>query len=171
MGAVLLTSGNAAIVERGVGAIIFYLIVYFFMNLGAFYVVVLIANEAGTEMIDGYRGLSSRAPLVAGAMAIFLFSLTGIPILAGFFGKWILFTAVLEGKLYWLAFVGLINSVISLYYYARIVKVMYFEAAEDTDKLSFSKGTFALLSVFVVPTIFIGLLNIFYSLSGNIRLQ
>ncbi len=171
MGAVLLTNGDAAIVNKGIGAIIFYLIVYFFMNLGAFYVVVLMANEAGTEMIEGYRGLSSRAPLVAGAMAIFLFSLTGIPFLAGFFGKWVLFTAVLEGKLYWLAFVGLINSVISLYYYARIAKAMYFEAAEDTDRLSFSKGTFALLSVFVVPTIFIGLLNIFYSLSENIKLQ
>ena len=171
MGAVLLTNGDAAIVDRGIGAIIFYLIVYFFMNLGAFYVVVLIANEAGSEMIEGYRGLSSRAPLVAGAMAIFLFSLTGIPFLAGFFGKWVLFTAVIEGKLYWLAFVGLLNSVVSLYYYARIVKAMYFETAEDTDRLSFSKGTFALLSVFAIPTIFIGLLNIFYSLSEKITLQ
>ena len=171
MGAVLLTNGDSAIVDKGIGAIIFYLIVYFFMNLGAFYVVVLIANEAGTEMVDGYRGLSSRAPLVAGAMVIFLVSLTGIPPFAGFFGKWVLFAAVLEGKLYWLAFVGLINSVVSLYYYARIFKTMYFESTEDIDRLSFSKGTFALLSVFVVPTIFIGLLNIFYSLSGNIRLQ
>ena len=171
MGAVLLTNGDSVIVNKGIGAIIFYLIVYFFMNLGAFYVVVLIANETGSEMIEGYRGLSSRAPLVAGAMAIFLFSLTGIPFLAGFFGKWVLFTAVIEGKLYWLAFVGLLNSVVSLYYYARIVKAMYFETGEDTDKLSFSKGTFALLSVFAIPTIFIGLLNIFYSLSEKITLQ
>ncbi len=171
MGAVLLTNGDAAIVDRGIGAIIFYLIVYFSMNLGAFYVVVLIANEAGTEMIEGYRGLWSRSPLVATAMAIFLFSLTGIPPLAGFFGKWVLFTAVIEGNLYWLAFVGLLNSVISLYYYARIVKAMFFESAEDTERFFFSKGTFALLSVFVVPTILIGLLNIFYSLSEKITLQ
>lgn len=171
MGAVLLTSGNAAIVDKGIGAIIFYLIVYFFMNLGAFYVVVLIANEAGSEMIEGYRGLSSRAPLVAGAMAIFLASLIGIPIFAGFFGKWMLFTAVIEGNLYWLAFVGLLNSVVSLYYYARILKAMYFESAEDTERFSFSKGTFALLTVFVVPTILIGLLPIFYSLSEKITLQ
>ncbi|MDE0317342.1 MAG: NADH-quinone oxidoreductase subunit N [Candidatus Poribacteria bacterium] len=171
MGAVLLTNGDAAIVDKGIGAIIFYLIVYFFMNLGAFYVVVLIANEAGTEMIEGYRGLSSRAPLVAGAMAIFLASLIGIPIFAGFFGKWVLFTAVIEGNLYWLAFVGLLNSVVSLYYYARILKAMYFESAEDTERFSFSKGTFALLSVFVVPTLLIGLLNIFYSLSEKFTLQ
>ena len=171
MGAVLLTNNDPEIVNKGVSAIVFYLIVYLFMNLGAFYVVVLIANESGSEMIEGYRGLSSRAPLVAGAMAIFLFSLTGIPFLAGFFGKWVLFTAVIEGNLYWLAFVGLLNSVVSLYYYARIVKAMYLEDAEDTDIYSFSKSTFALLGVFVVPTLFIGLLNIFYSLSDKITLQ
>ncbi len=164
MGAVLLT-------PEGLGAIIFYLIVYLFMNLGAFYVVVLIANESGTEMIEGYRGLSSRAPYVAGAMAIFLFSLTGIPPFAGFFGKWLLFNAVISKGLYWLAFIGLLNSVVSLYYYARIIKAMYLESAEDTDIFSFSKSTLALLGVFVVPTILIGFLNIFYSLSGKITLQ
>ncbi len=164
MGAVLLTS-------EGLGAIIFYLIVYLFMNLGAFYVVVLIANESGSEMIEGFRGLSSRAPYVAGAMAIFLFSLTGIPPFAGFFGKWLLFNAVISKGLYWLAFIGLLNSVVSLYYYARIIKAMYLESAEDTDIFSFSKSTFALLGVFVIPTILIGFLNIFYSLSEKITLQ
>ena len=160
MGGVLLTS-------EGVGAILFYLVVYLFMNLGAFYVVVLIANEEGSEMIDGYRGLASRAPLVAGAMAIFLFSLTGIPPFAGFFGKWLLFAAVLEQGYYWLAFVGLLNSVVSLYYYARIVKAMYLESAdEETTLASFSTGTFALLSVFVIPTILIGFINIFYTFSN-----
>ncbi len=160
MGGVLLTS-------EGVGAILFYLVAYLFMNLGAFYVVVLIANEAGSEMVEGYRGLSSRAPLVAGAMVIFLVSLAGIPPFAGFFGKWLLFTAVIEQGYYWLAFVGLLNSVISLYYYARIVKAMFFEDAdEETTRFSFSTGTFALLSVFVIPTIFIGFLNIFYTFSN-----
>ncbi len=160
MGGVLLTS-------EGVGAILFYLLVYLFMNLGAFYVVVLVANEMGSETIDGYRGLGSRAPLVAIAMVVFLASLTGLPPLAGFFGKWLLFTAVLEQGYYWLALIGLLNSVVSLYYYARIFKVMYFEDAdEDTDRVSFSAGTFALLSTFVIPTIFIGFLNIFYTFSN-----
>ena len=160
MGGVLLTS-------EGVSAILFYLIVYLFMNLGAFYVVVLVANEVGSETIDGYRGLASRAPVVAVAMVIFLASLTGIPPFAGFFGKWLLFTAVLEQGYYWLALVGLLNSVVSLYYYARIFKAMYFEdAGEETNSVSFSTGTFALLSVFVIPTIFIGFLNIFYTFSN-----
>ena len=164
MGGVLLTS-------EGLSAILFYLIVYLFMNLGAFYVVILVANDSGSEMIEGYRGLSSRSPLVAAAMMIFLVSLTGIPPFAGFFGKFFLFKAVIDEGLYWLAFVGLINSVISLYYYARIIKAMYFESAEDTEDFYSTKSTFALLTVFVIPTIFIGLLNIFYSLSGNITLQ
>ena len=160
MGGVLLTS-------QGIGAILFYLVVYLFMNLGAFYVVVLIANEVGSEMVEGYRGLSSRAPLVAWAMVIFLVSLAGIPPFAGFFGKWLLFAAVIEQGYYWLAFVGLLNSVVSLYYYARIVKAMFFEDAdEETTDFSFSTGTFALLSVFVIPTIFIGFLNIFYTFSN-----
>ena len=163
MGAVLLT-------PEGLGAIIFYLIVYFFMNLGAFYVVVLIANEAGSEMIDGYRGLATRAPFVAAAMAIFLFSLTGIFPFAGFFGKWLLFNAVISEGMYWLAIVGLLNSVVSLYYYARIVKAMYLESTEDTESFSFSKDTIVLLSVFVVPTILIGFLPIFYTLSEKIKL-
>ena len=167
-----LLMGGVLLTDEGIGAILFYLLAYLFMNLGAFYVVVLIANEVGSEMIDGYRGLSSRAPLVAGAMAIFLFSLTGIPPFAGFFGKWLLFTAVIDKGLYWLAFVGLLNSVVSLYYYARIVKAMYLESAEDTEteRVAFSTGTFALLSVFVVPTVLIGFLNIFYTFS-NIALQ
>ena len=160
MGGVLLTS-------QGIGAILFYLVVYLFMNLGAFYVVVLIANEVGSEMVEGYRGLSSRAPVVAWAMMIFLISLAGIPPFAGFFGKWLLFTAVIEQGYYWLALVGLLNSVVSLYYYARIVKAMFLEdAGEETDRVSFSTGTFALLSVFVIPTIFIGFLNIFYTFSN-----
>ena len=163
MGAVLLT-------PEGLSAILFYLIVYFFMNLGAFYVVVLIANEAGSEMIDGYRGLATRAPFVAAAMAIFLFSLTGIFPFAGFFGKWLLFNAVISEGMYWLAIIGLLNSVVSLYYYARIVKAMYLESTEDTESFSFSKDTIVLLSVFVVPTILIGFLPIFYTLSEKIKL-
>ena len=166
-----LLMGGVLLTPEGLGAILFYLIVYLFMNLGAFYVVILVANESGSEMIAGYRGLSSRSPLIAAAMGIFLFSLTGIFPLAGFFGKFFLFKAVISKGIYWLAFVGLLNSVVSLYYYARIIKAMYFESAEDTEDLSFSKSTFALLTVFVVPTIFIGFLNIFYSLSGNITLQ
>ena len=158
MGATLLT-------PEGIQAILFYFITYLFMNLGAFFVVVLIANELGSETIDGYRNLWSRAPFVAVSMAIFLFSLTGIPPLAGFFGKWWLFMAVIKQELYWLAVVGLLNSVVSLYYYARIVKAMFLESSDETDAISFSWGNLVLLVVFVVPTIIIGFWNTVYEVS------
>ena len=158
MGAVLLT-------PEGLQAILFYLIVYLFMNLGAFFVVILVANELGSETIDGYRNLKSRAPFVAVAMAIFLFSLTGLPPFAGFFGKWLLFSAVIKQELYWLAVIGLLNSVISLYYYARIVKAMFLESSDETETISFSRGNLALLIVFVVPTLVIGFWNTVYEVS------
>ncbi len=164
MGGVLLTSD-------GLSAILFYLIVYLFMNLGAFYVVILVANDSGSEMIEGFRGLSSRSPLVAFAMVVFLASLIGIPPVAGFFGKFFLFKAVIANGFYWLAFIGLLNSVISLYYYARIIKAMYFESADETESFYSTKSALVLLTVFVIPTILIGILNIFYSLSGSIDLQ
>ena len=168
MGGVLMPSDGFS---DGLSAILFYLIVYLFMNLGAFYVVILVANDSGSEMIEGFRGLSSRSPLVAFAMMIFLVSLTGIPPFAGFFGKFFLFKAVIDSGFYWLAFIGLLNSVISLYYYARIIKSMYFESADETESFYATKSALVLLTVFVIPTIFIGFLNIFYSLSGNIALQ
>ena len=161
MGGVLLTS-------EGIGAILFYLVVYLFMNLGAFYVVVLVANEVGSEMVDGYRGLSSRAPLVAVGNGDFSrFSPPEFRRSLGSLGNGSFSPLSLSKGYYWLAFVGLLNSVVSLYYYARIVKAMFLEdAGEETDRVSFSTGTFALLSVFVIPTIFIGFLNIFYTFSN-----
>ena len=158
MGAVLLT-------PEGLQAILFYLIVYLFMNLGAFFVVILVANELGSETIDGYRNLKSRAPFVAVAMAIFLFSLTGLPPFAGFFGKWLLFAAVIKQELYWLAIIGLLNSVVSLYYYARIVKAMFLESSDEMETIPFSRGNLALLIVFVVPTLVIGFWNTVYEVS------
>ena len=91
-------------------------------------------------------------------MAIFLFSLVGLPPLAGFAGKWILFTAVLQEHLYWLVIVAALNSAVSLYYYGRIVKAMFFETGEDQTPLTFSFGNQLLLLIFVIPTILLFIL-------------
>ena len=104
--------------------------------MGAFLVVMVVANSTGREDIDGYRGLAWRGgSAIAVAMAIFLFSLAGLPPLAGFVGKFYLFAAVIEREFYLLAVVGVLNSVVSLYYYARIVKAMFLERPEggETD--------------------------------------
>ena len=126
--------GFVVFAEAGVQAVLFYLAVYYTMNLGAFWVVMLVANATGREDLDGYRGLAWRGgALAAVSLAVFLFSLAGLPPLAGFLGKFYVFAAGVEGRLYALVVIGLLNSVVSLYYYARVVKVMFLEKPEPTD--------------------------------------
>jgi len=104
------------------------------MNLGAFWVVMLIANATGREDMDAYRGLAWRGgALPALALAVFLFSLAGLPPFAGFLGKFFVFSAGVEQKLYALVVLGLLNSVVSLYYYARVVKMMFLDRPKDED--------------------------------------
>jgi NADH-quinone oxidoreductase subunit N len=118
--------------EQALRSVMFYLAVYLPMNFGAFLVVMAIRAATGEESIAGYRGLATRSPWLAAALAVFLFSLTGLPPFAGFIGKFYLFTALLEahrGLFYWVALAGVLNSAVSLYYYARVVKAMYLEKA------------------------------------------
>jgi NADH-quinone oxidoreductase subunit N len=121
--------GFSVLTDQGIRAMMFYLMIYLIMNLGAFLVVIYVSDRLGSEEISGYTGLAWRMPYIACAMGIFLFSLTGIPPLAGFIGKFFLFAAVIEKKLYWLALVGLLNSVVSLYYYTRVIKAMFLDQA------------------------------------------
>ena len=149
MGFVLLTAA-------GLKAILFYLVVYLFMNLGAFYVVVLVANGSRDEDISHFSGLGTRAPLAAVSLAIFLFALTGIPPFSGFIGKVYLFAEVIHKGVYWLVLVAGINSVVSLYYYARILKVMFLEDPTHTGELSVGFVPRVMLAILVVPTLLLG---------------
>jgi NADH-quinone oxidoreductase subunit N len=153
MGVVLLS-------EQGIYATIFYLVVYYIMNLGAFLVVIINQDILGSESIDDYKGLVWKAPIPAIAMGVFLFSLTGLPPTGGFIGKFYLFAALIKGgtAYYWLAVVGIINSVISLYYYARILRAMFLESVDvkDSVKLAVSPYFITLLIVLVIPTILLG---------------
>ena len=120
--------GFVVLTNDGIRAMLFYLFAYYLMDVGAFLVVMIVANATGREDIDGFRGLAWRggaAPAVA--MAIFLFSLTGLPLTTGFIGKFYLFAAVIRGQFYVLAIVGILNSVVSLYYYLRPIRTMFFE--------------------------------------------
>jgi NADH-quinone oxidoreductase subunit N len=123
--------GVAAASVLGTQGVMIYMLVYLVMNLGAFLAVIVIAQATGSESIHDARGLARRHPLAAVAFAIFLFSLTGLPPFAGFTGKWFLFYAVLERGGTWyvlLALVGALNTAVSLFYYARIVRAMFLEA-------------------------------------------
>ncbi|NTU54484.1 MAG: NADH-quinone oxidoreductase subunit N [Chlorobiaceae bacterium] len=119
----------------GTQATLLYLAAYLLMNYGAFYVIVLISNQTGSENLDDYKGLGKRMPLAGAAMTVFLISLVGLPPTFGFIGKWMIFTALLgKGSLFmWLALVGILTSVISLYYYMLIPLNMYLRESEKFE--------------------------------------
>ncbi|MBF8248012.1 MAG: NADH dehydrogenase subunit N [Bacteroidetes bacterium] len=150
--------GVVVLSDKGLAAVLIYFVVYLFMNLGAFYVVMLVANKTGSEDINSYKGLGYRAPLVGVAMVIFFISLTGLPPTAGFIGKLFLFAALLDARWIWLAIVGALNSVVSLYYYVRVIRNMFLRDPEgDSSPIQFSKAQVALLLVLLVPTLLFGL--------------
>jgi len=126
--------GLVVLTDEGLRAMMFYMAIYYLMNIGSFLVVMLVGNATGKEDIEGLRGLAWRGgALPAICFAIFLFSLTGLPPLAGFVGKFYLFAAVVKQELYFLAVVGVLNSVVSLYYYARIVRTMFLDFPDGTE--------------------------------------
>ena len=128
------------------------------MNLGAFFVVIIVKNKTGGESFDDYRGLGWEMPVVGVVMALFMFSLTGIPPTAGFIGKFYLFAAVIKAgpSFYWLVFAGGVNSVISLYYYMHVVKVMFFEGSPSEKHFFPSVLESTLIITLAIPTLLFG---------------
>lgn len=109
----------------GMAAILYFVLIYIFTNLGAFGVVSAISVATGKEHIDDYNALYSTNPKLSLMMMLSLFSLAGIPPVAGFFGKFFLFTAAAHSGYFWLVFIAVINATISLYYYLLVVKAMF----------------------------------------------
>ena len=144
--------------EYGLKAVLLYLLVYTFVNIGAFALVIILRGEqvAGDRVAD-FAGLSRRAPWAAFAMLVFMLSLAGIPATAGFIGKWFLFGAVVKAHYAWLAVVAVINSAISLYYYARVVVNMYMKAPEGAARLAPSWGQRVAIGACIAFTLVFGL--------------
>ncbi len=125
--------GLAVAGQRGFAAMIYYLLAYAAMNLGAFAVVIWLNNRGTGDDIADYAGLGRRAPLAASAMVVCFLSLIGIPPTAGFFGKFYLFVAAVGGGMTWLAVVMVVNSAISVGYYYGVVRQMYLAAPQGAD--------------------------------------
>jgi len=124
--------GLAAGTEAGVHGVLIYLAIYMIMVLGTFACVLCMRVRGRlVEGIDDLKGLARTQPLLALALGIFMFSLAGIPPLAGFFGKFYVFLAAVEAHLYALAVIGVLASVVGAFYYLRIVKIMYFDEPAD----------------------------------------
>ncbi len=119
--------GVVSVSALGVASTIFYLIMYTLTNICAFAVVILISNVTGSDEIKDFAGLSRRSPALALVMLVALLSLGGIPPVAGFFGKLYIFAAAIEQGLVWLVVIGVLNAIISLYYYLIVARVMYLD--------------------------------------------
>lgn len=148
--------------DNGVAAMLYYLLVYVFTNMGAFAVIIYYSDTTGKDQIDDYKGLSQRNPLIALAMMIALFSLAGIPPLSGFVGKLFLFSIAAKADLHWLVALAALNSTVSLYYYLRIIKAMYIRDPENTDPLPVGGVMKVTLTVTTVMIIALGVLPQFY---------
>jgi NADH-quinone oxidoreductase subunit N len=149
--------GVVAGTERGVSAMLIYLLIYTFMQLGAFAVIVLLRRRdvAGDELKD-FSGLAFRHPMAAFAMLLFMLSLGGIPPTAGFMGKFWLFGAAIDSGYYWLAVIGVLNSAISLYYYVRIVVFMYLKKETTGSEPVLSAPLAIVLGIAVAATLVLG---------------
>ena len=137
---------------------IFYMSIYVIMNLGVFSCIFLMKKDGKyCEDIEDLSGISKQNPLLAISFLIIMFSLAGIPPLAGFFAKFYVFMSVIESKMYTLAIVGLLSTVISAFYYLRIIKIIYFDDAKEqfdyTKNLGISTTLF--LSSLILATFFL----------------
>jgi len=150
--------GLAAGTEDGVRGILVYVAIYMVMNLGTFAVILSMRrHNVMVEEISDLAGLSRSQPLMALALAVFMFSMAGIPPLAGFFGKLYIFMPAIDAGLVIPAIIGVVSSVVSAYYYLRIIKIAYFDQPSETfdrplgrDMALVMSGTAILLSVFLV---------------------
>ncbi|NLT65562.1 MAG: NADH-quinone oxidoreductase subunit N [Acidobacteria bacterium] len=145
--------GTVVLNSQGLQSVLIYLITYLFMNLGAFLIVIEIFNRTGSFDIDDYRGLSRRSPFLTIAMTIFMLSLMGIPPFAGFFGKLYVFGAAVNNDLAWFAVVGALNSVISVYYYARVIRAMIIEPGRETSLIPLPWTSHVMVWIMLLPTV------------------
>ncbi len=153
--------GLAPGTEAGANAALFYLFTYAFMNIGAFAIVIALERaQANDALQNRAAGIADRFPLLAFTMAIFMFSLSGIPPLAGFFGKYFVFKAAVDGGWTWLAVLGMLNSAVGLYYYLRVTVAMYFEP-QGPETVSERHGAVMLRLGVVVAAVFTILIGIY----------
>ncbi|HEX3012103.1 MAG TPA: NADH-quinone oxidoreductase subunit N, partial [Syntrophomonadaceae bacterium] len=148
-----LVAGN----NYGLKGILFYALIYVFSNVGAFAVTTLVEVESGSTEIEAFNGLAHRAPMLAAVMTVCLLSLAGIPPMAGFTGKFYLFSGAIQSGYLWLAFVGLLMSMISVYYYLNVAKAMYIGVSEKEGPFMVPAAARLALWICLAATLLIGL--------------
>jgi NADH-quinone oxidoreductase subunit N len=151
-------SGIAAGTLDGQVGVLFYLVAYSFMNFGAFAVISFIEGEGDKNLsLDDYAGFSRRQPLLAFLMAVFMFALAGIPPFAGFFGKYYVFFAAIKSHMTWLAIIGVLASLVSAFYYLRIIVLMYFREGHSDVAFKPSRSALAVVVICALAVLVFGL--------------
>jgi NADH-quinone oxidoreductase subunit N len=152
--------GVVAVSQLGLTSVVFYLIGYLVTNLAAFGTVIIVSNVIGSDEIISYSGLSRRSPALGLAMLVAFLSLSGMPPLAGFVAKVFVFAAAVQSQWIWLAFVGVLNSIVGLYYYLNVLKVVYLFRApnpeDETKPLPVTRPHAIALAVLVFGVILVG---------------
>jgi len=153
-----LAIGLAAGNHDAVSGVIFYLAAYTFMNLGAFGIISLLEGKDETNLdINSYAGLGNKKPLLAGLLAVLMFALAGLPPFGGFFGKYYIFVAAIKSHLTWLAVLGVLSSAISVYFYLRIVVLMYFKPSENDFAIETNNNAMIAIVFSVLLVILLGI--------------
>lgn len=148
----------AVLSNEGLVAVLIYFAIYLFMNLGAFFVVMLIADKIGSEDMDDYKGLGSATSFLGVALAIFLLALAGLPPTGGFIAKLYLFIALIDANMIAVAVIALLNTVVAYYYYVKVLKHLYLDRTENsTETIAVSKGNIILLVLLLIPTLVLGI--------------
>lgn len=149
--------GVSVLSDQGLSAVLIYFAIYLFMNLGAFFVVMLIANKINSENIDDYKGLGYSIPFLGTALAIFLISLTGLPPTAGFIAKLYLFIALVDANMITVAIIALLNTVVSLYYYIRVLKALFLVRNDNNVQIQVSALNFVIIILLIAPILILGI--------------
>ncbi len=151
--------GMVAANEIGMSGILFYMLAYTFMNLGAFAILILAGKKGEDNLtLEGFAGFGYKRPFLGVAMAIFIFSLMGIPPTAGFAGKFYIFAGAVKAGYIWLAVIGVLNSAVSLYYYLRVIVAMYFkDPAEDYGWVKLHASTVVTIVLAIIGVLYLGI--------------
>ncbi|MBF0133604.1 MAG: NADH-quinone oxidoreductase subunit NuoN [Magnetococcales bacterium] len=150
--------GLVANSQAGAQGVLVYITIYLFMTVGVFGLIIAFDRQGLGENISDYQGLARKQPVMAFVMAMFMFSMAGIPPLAGFIGKFSIFMAAVKGGFIPLAVVGVLFSAVGAFYYIRVVKVMYFDQPEGEFKVTLSGGGFIVVSLSLFMIFFWGIL-------------
>ena len=152
-----------AVMREAFAASLTYILIYSFMNIGAFAVVIAVSRKRPSNLISDYEGLAQREPGLAAAMMFFLLSLAGIPPLAGFWAKFFVFSAAIDGNAIWLAVVMVLNSVIGLYYYLSVGSKMYLRPAQDPSPIGVPYPIVVAIALALIVVVAVGIFPDFFN--------